>query len=71
MTVTGKDAKDSVRLLLDLGDGRQELVLDSLEVVANTEGHVVVLFSNDHGQKVRATLPKAKLRQMASFKMLW
>jgi hypothetical protein len=71
MTVAGKDAKDSVRLLLELSDGRQELVFDSLEVVANTEGHVVVLFSNDRGQKVRATLPKAKLRQMASLKMLW
>ena len=71
MTVAGKHGKDSVRLLLDLPDGRQEFVFESLEVIANTEGHVVVLFSNDRCQKLRATLPKTKLRQMASLKMLW
>jgi hypothetical protein len=57
--------------MLELPDGRRELVFGSLEVVANTDAHVVVLFSNDHGERARATLPKAMLRQLASIKGLW
>ena len=71
MALAGKDGKDSIRLMLELPDGRKELVFESLEVVANTESHVVVLFSNDRGERVRATLPKAMLRQVASLKVLW
>ena len=71
MTAAGKDGKDSVRLVVELSAGRQELVFGSLEVVANTEGYVVVLFSNDRGEKVRATLPKKMLREVASLRTLW
>lgn len=62
---------DPARLLLELEEGRRELVFPTVEVVANTASHVVVRFANEHGQSIRATLPKALLRQVVSLKMLW
>lgn len=63
--------QDPARLLLELEDGRRELVFPTVEVVANTASHVVVRFANERGESVRATLPKALLRQVVSLKMLW
>lgn len=63
--------QDPARLLLELEDGRREFVFPTVEVVANTASQVVVRFANERGETVRATLPKALLRQVVSLKMLW
>ncbi len=71
MTRAASDASDPARLVLELPDGRRELVLPEVEVVTDSGSHVVVRFSNDRGETVRAILPKAMLRRVVSLKMLW
>lgn len=71
MTRASASDPEPARLVLDLADGRRELAFPRVQVVANTAGHVVVLFANDQGETVRATLPKALLRQVVSLKLLW
>ncbi len=71
MSANAEHSDATARVVIEAPHVRHEFAFDKAEVSTVTSTHVVVVLSNDRGERVRAVLPKSMLRSVVSWKVLW
>lgn len=61
----------NARFFLEQIREQKEIEFDDVRVDSEQKDVVEIVFANRDGDRVRVVLPKAKLKEMISWKMLW
>lgn len=64
-------AAPKASLRLDLKGIEAEVAFDEIRVAANTDTQLVILMTNQAGERVHVLLPKKTLKELVNWKTLW